>query len=205
MMLRDLSLKQIAEEGASVRLISLPGVADIERIMSTSEGWKPENDNLQERIDAVSVSLFGVTEADARKPEPDVRDYLDREGAELFDRGVHVYPEGRELERFDADCVKWQEWQEHFVIFEYVEPTHDEIVDGIREFGVDVSGDDLKTPLRCWERFMAQIIVTADELLPEARFTYDGSGKAAPKTAETWGRGVAEDARKFIADRVRRK
>lgn len=168
-----------------IKLRELPGIAEIERDLQISNAWAKEKDDLPERIDAVSLSLFGITEEDTE-----------------FDG----YPEGECTdEEWEAAEKQEAEWDLHF---HFLELDYADSAPLWAAMGWDVT-DGHGNELMATEHFGAQIIATLKNLIPHAKFYPAGDGPNrrhlsdvdATTEAEEWGEAMALAAKKFLPSR----
>ena len=183
-------------------LRDLPGIEDVEHIVSQpGAGWREDDPERVAMIDRVSVALFGITEGDTDRAEPDLLTFLtevDRIAARhdlVHDRqrfGYAVLPYEQAIEDRDA-------WEANFDVL-YDE---DDIDDAERDefwriLGIDVA-DRNGNELRCLPSFSRQLIVLAKGLLPGAVFTPDGLGTRRSPDAHAWGAALERAAQEFKA------
>ena len=172
--------------GSVVVLRDLPGVAEIEEALHVpGRQLLKEYDDLEERIDALSRRLFGITEEDTQFcPRPDE---------------TVVDPFGvRQIT--DAGAVRWDEWDEHFA---FLTDEYEEEGAFWAAAGWDVS-DGKGEELMVMEYFGRQIVCLLKGLHPRARLSLTGddpipgaTGQIAEREAEEWGRKLAQDAKTF--------
>jgi hypothetical protein len=164
-----------------IKLRDLPGVAAIERDLNNTNAWAKEKDDLPARINAVSLSLFGITEADTDFDGFPENEFTDEEWEEAEKRAA--------------------EWNLNFdfMDFDYadVEPVW-------LAAGWDVT-DGNGNELISVGKFGCQIIAVLKNLIPHAKLYPGGNGPThrhlsdtdAATEAEDWGEALARDAQKF--------
>lgn len=167
-----------------VRLKDLPGVAEIEAIIS-KPGYHldKEADGIEDRIDALSRRLFGITEEETS--------YWD----------ANNYPEGTKVTR--ALILEQDEWEKHFAFLEDDYEHDSPITTFWAAFGWDV-WDDEGWELSIVDWFGRQMVCLLKRIHPRARLSLTGDdplagaeGIAAEIAAERWGAKLAEEARRF--------
>lgn len=133
----------------------------------------------------MALSLFGVTAADTYGPglnHPRTEEQWRKSEARPHDWEDNFWTLDPEVS--DAEIIVW--WMG---------------LDGEGDtFPVDVT-DDQDRLLRCLKFIARPLICVAQELMPEAVFTPNGSGGEAVE-AEQWGASLAADAAKFRSRRV---
>jgi hypothetical protein len=180
-----------------IRLLELPGIVELEKLCRGQGQWLTQAE-IAERADVVSVSLFGLTEADTYKQ---AITYIEAMGDDpIFDRSKHG-------PIVDASERAVQEWERNFAVLydEVGEVDEDEWVEFFETIGFDVLAGNGEQ-LECLHHFSRQMICCARGLLPAAIFTPDGSGRrgASPSVdAETWGAALEKEARAFKPSRHR--
>lgn len=182
-----------------IRLIDLPGIAEVEKIASMrGANWREDDPERVALTDRVSVSLFGITEADTVRPEPQIEDYLtpkDRATvARYWSQSLSSYRYA--LDAMDKGQSEWLAWEDNFRILYDADIADDDIDVFWRLLGIDTTKDDGEE-LACLHSFSRQLIVAARGLLPGAIFTPDGSGTRASPDADTWGKALEASAKAF--------
>jgi hypothetical protein len=187
--------QQLCEEGPPlytqgmtdiVVLRDLPGVAELERGLNVpGRQLDPEWDDLDDRIHALGIRLFGISEDDTYyRPsgEPDAMGQL------------HWAP---------ADHQAWDEWEKHFAFLDEDEIDEEQDEAFWQAVGWNVTDEDgfWLSILDYWGR---QIVCIAKRLHPRARLSLTGNDPFVPPTleearrdAEAWGANLAEEARRF--------
>lgn len=186
-------------EGFLIRLIDLPGIAEVERIAAQpGAGWREDDPERVALVDRVSVSLFGITEGDTERPEPRIEDGLDARQLADYERlGPQIVRNWREVDAaYQRRVEEWHAWESNFEVL-YDENLADEDRERFWQvLGVDV--DDAEgNELASLHSFSRQLIVVARGLLPGAKLTPDGTGQRASPDAETWGRALEAAAKAF--------
>ncbi|MEG3144232.1 hypothetical protein U1839_06155 [Sphingomonas sp. RT2P30] len=152
-------------------------VVEVESLaLSPSGEWSPGYEN---RCDAASIAVFGITEAET-KPQCPTRENYDYDD--------------KTIASFEEALAAWEDWERTIRSYEY------EIEgDGARAYwgsrNVDVANGCGAT-LRCFSRFKRQLFVATNHLLPRATIFADANGKPPPQSAEAWGAILAADAAK---------
>ena len=162
-----------------VFLGDVPLVAELEGMIARGLGWSKE---YEARCDEVSIALFGITEADTRPPPP------------LAD----VSSEQAHRATLQA-AQRWHDWQLNFAILAKENQPAD-LLRMWRDWHIDVS-DDNGRPLRCLPQLERQLLVWAEELLPDIEFTEDGSGTRRQKSVDQVEQGLLAEAQAFMARR----
>lgn len=137
---------------------------------------------------SVSLSLFGITDADTRPAEPHP-DQVESKGANRHRMGSEAFA------RYNVMLDAWHDWQ---TIMDAYEVDLEEL-GAIRLFGrlgYDVTADT-GGELRCLEFIHRPLYIAIKELLPGARVSIDGTGKRAPQSVEEWGAALADEAARF--------
>lgn len=152
----------------------IPLLIEIERWINEVRGimWRPE---FEERVDAVSVALFGITRAAAKPPKPEPADFGTSEA-------------------YMAAAYQWDEWH-----YQFTPNEGQDMVDYLEWLDIDIWDTEGKE-LRCAEWFVEQAIAATYEI-GGAKFTPDGSGTIAKPDAEKWGEALAAEAAKFKSRR----
>lgn len=154
----------------------IPLLMDIEQWIARERGimWRPE---FEQRVEQVSVALFGITRAAAKPPEPRPADF-----------GT--------WEAFLGAQYAWEQARLPFLIPADAPEEYDE-VDFLEDLGIDL-WDGEGNLLRCAEWFVEQAIAAVKQI-DGAQFTPDGSGSVAAPDAEKWGAALEQSAREFTA------
>ncbi|WP_148648522.1 hypothetical protein [Sphingobium baderi] len=182
-----------------LRLIELPGIAEVEKLASARGGlWREDDPERVALTDRVSVSLFGITEDDTYRPEPVFTDFLTPADRIEFARyqfvSVDRFPYARKAHDKATDA--WYAWEAQFNIL-YDESIADEDRAKFWQvLGIDGT-DERGSQLCCFHAFSRQLIVVARGLLPGATMTPDASGRRASPDADTWGQAMAAAAKAF--------
>jgi hypothetical protein len=182
-----------------IRLIDLPGIAEVEGLASQpGAGWREDDPERVAQVDRVSVSLFGITEGDTERPEPRLEDGLDPQQRADYERfGPQMVRGWQEVDAdYDRRMSEWHAWEANFDVL-YDEGLADEDRETFwRVLGIDIHDHD-GNELACLHSFSRQLIVVARGLLPGAKLSPDGSGTRASPDAETWGRALEAAAKAF--------
>lgn len=192
--MRDLR-KALAGLGAQSRkprkLRDVAAIREIEQLLDQPGGaWAA---SFAEQCNRLSLSLFGITEADTRPAEP----HPDSFGND--DRASQYYFSDEAFASYDAALSAWYQWQEVMSGFEQEEQEL-----GPERYwkrhGIDVTGEDGR-PIRCLPYIERQMFAAVKGLLPGAKLTLDGSGKRASQSVEEWGAALAAEAARFRPSR----
>lgn len=174
----------IRRKPRSISLINLPGIAEIE-VAITTPGWewRPENDDLQQRVDQASIALFGITEAQTRRIPLDGLTAVGPD--ERYDHSRH----GPMIDASERECA---EWEARFADLEKRLASDN----GVYElYGITLR-DDAGRQFASTSKFARQIYAAGKCLVQGAKFTLDGGGRTKV-SAEDWGAALERAAREF--------
>jgi hypothetical protein len=177
-------------EDGKPRLVlrELPGVMDIERRLALpNANWTPENDDLDERCDILSMRYFGVTEKNTMFEWPELD--LDDEAGDAAARKA---------------CAAWE------THFEFLYHSFEQTAVIWAAGGCDVT-DGEGEPMQSLYKFGRQIIAALRELLPDARLPTAEDVTGPPKLTDLeiekglagWEQQLAEEAGRFRRDKNR--
>lgn len=187
--LRGVSAKVGSRKRAVLR--QLPLIAEIEAMLDRpGVTWTPA---FEQRRDAISLALFGITEADTRPVEPHPDQIEDNGPAARWRMSDDA------LAAYNIALDRWHEWQRKMTVFDRAIKDRG-IVSCFARLGYDVT-DDVGDPLRCMQYFARQLYVAHMGLLPGAKVTLSGSGKRVAQSAEDWGAALAAEAARFRPSR----
>lgn len=160
-------------------LDQVPLIAAIEALIRAGKSWAPD---FQKTVDEASVALFGLTDADTYPAPPHDKDFY----------------KGRTVDTaaYNAAIDDFEELQADLWVPDADKASYDELIEWWLEQGVYVCGDD-QVPLRCLSFIGRQMNAALFELLPNARLTLDGSGRAGSQSSEAWGAALAAQAEEF--------
>lgn len=169
------------------RLIELDGVPEVEQAMCLpNAAWAPENDNLDARVEALSIRHFGRTAAQTEFEHPERFWDLYDDDDPYEDEGEPALSEDRRYVHDQLTAA--HEWDLHF---DALELPFEQQAPLWQALGWDVTGDDGK-PLRCLNSFNRQLLAHIKGL--------PLLGEDLPDTAaESWGSRLADEARRFAS------
>ena len=165
------------------------GVADIERSMQGQGVWLTQAE-LQERVDNVSIALFGITEADTRRVPIDAKTAMGSDP--FYNHDKH----GPLVDASERDCAAWEK---QFELVNAIAASPD----GFLAIGDIQITDDVGNPLACIGAFIRQLFALNQGLVPGAVLTPDGSGRRSSVDAERWGTSLEREAKAFQTRRRR--
>lgn len=169
-----------------IRLLDLPGVAELEAALHVpGRQLDKQYDDLDERIQALSLKLFGITDADTQfAPRPD---------EQVWDRQLETHlltPDGSK---------RWDAWEANFEFLQWEWEEEDAFW---ALGGLDVRGEDGES-IEILANFGRQIVCAIKGLHPRAHLPGKAPAQAAATDetvrddAERWGQRLAEEARQF--------
>ncbi len=161
-------------------LRDLPGVADIERSFANpNRHWAKENDDLGQRIDMVSVALFGITDADTEFEFTEA--YLRHHYPWTFpdyDRVKLRKTTSDAMQSFNHEDELYKAWELHFRVMDLADQARLPLFEAL---GWDVL-DETGSPLWCLDVFGRQIIAATKGL--RGKLPDDGAAEALQDTRE---------------------
>ncbi len=171
-----------------VLLRNVSAIASVEAMFDSRGAlWSK---NIEEKCDAASLAIFGITKADTEPPEPHPDSFEGTRSA------AHRYTFSEKAsESYFLALDAWHEFKEAMRDYE----------EGIQQVGVVAywrsRGYDLtdryRDELRCVPYFHRQLYVAVRGLLPGAQVTTDGSGQRAPQSVEQWEAALMAEAQRF--------
>jgi hypothetical protein len=174
-----------------VALHDLPLIAEIERMMDIrGVEWRKD---FEDKVEHASLALFGITKSDTLPPEP----HPDHFGNS---RSRYVFSD-KDFSDYDAALSAWYDWHRQWEFFVPIGIADEGITLHWPSLGFDIDGIGGQ-PLRCLPYFERQMFAVANKLLPNAKFTPDGSGRAL-QHAEAWGVSLEAQAKAFKSRRNR--
>lgn len=168
------------------RFLDIPGIARVEHGLNLKNAlWAPENDDLEDRVAALSIQHFGRTVEQTVYEFPerflalyDENDpYDDEEGDEVTPDRQYVYDVMSEA----------GEWNLHF---EVLDLPFEQQIPLWTALGWDVTDGKGDQP-KCLERFERQLLAHAKGL------PVMGAAAASKVDAESWGAKLAAEAERF--------
>lgn len=192
--MRDLR-KALAGFGAQSRkprkLREVPAIRELELLLDAPGGaWAA---TFEERFNQLSLSLFGVTQADTNLADPHPDTFVGDERSEryIFSRTA--------MASYGAALAAWEDWQKVMLTFEREEREMGSERYWMRH-GLDVT-DGCGMPIRCLPYIERQMFAAVKRVLPGAKLSLDGSGKRASQSPEEWGAALAAEAARFRPSR----
>lgn len=160
-------------------LRGLPLVAELEAMIAAGKGWSRE---FEERVDQVSIALFGITRADTEPSWPALA---------AFYVGKHL-----DEKAINQAASKHYDLMQSLAVPNPKDHSEIDIIEWWEYDDIDVT-DDNGRALRCLHYIDRQLWAAFNETIPGAKLTLDGKGTRAPLDAERWGNSLADEARKF--------
>jgi len=180
-------------DAAPCKFLDLPGVAAVEHAKSTRGAeWLPENDDLPQRIDKLSIKYFGITEADTATSEP--QQWQFQKPSPLGAR----FGEVDDTDAFYEARIEWLDREAFFDVLNIEGVPDDDVAEFWLEFGLDVLRPDGR-PARCLSVFGRQMLCAAVGAHPKAKLMLDGSGLPPEREydVEQWASALERSAREF--------
>lgn len=144
----------------------------------------------QERCNQLSLSMFGVIEADTKPAEPHPDDFGENSRHSFSDTSFASY---------NTALQAWYDWQQVIGAFQRdIEELGSERY--WRRYGLDVTTED-GSLLRCLPLIERQLFAAIKGVLPGAKVTWDGTGRRGSQSVEEWGAALAAEAARFRPSR----
>lgn len=147
----------------------------------------------QERCNHLSLSMFGVTEADTKPAEPHPDSFGKDEQYSRYFFSKEAFAS------YNAALEAWYDWQHVMGVFEgEIKELGSERY--WRRYGLDVTTED-GSLLRCLPFIERQLFAAIKGVLPGAKVTWDGTGRRGSQSVEEWGAALAAEAARFRPSR----